>query len=85
VRKLHRAWLLAQAAGLIAVTGGKAAADVVSLPDADDAVISWWLEALLASAAAEYGQRPVPLELLVSCLAIVAEDPAAAELAGFGD
>jgi Plasmid pRiA4b ORF-3-like protein len=75
VPKLHRAWLLAQAAGLVAVAGGKAAADVVSLPEADGAVLSSWVEALLASAAAEYGQRSVPIDMLVSFLAIVAESP----------
>jgi hypothetical protein len=76
VPKLHRAWLLAQAAGMVTVTGGKAAANAVSLPDADDAVLSSWLEALRTSATVEYGQRSVLDDLLASCLEIVTEDPA---------
>jgi hypothetical protein len=97
VPKLHRAWLLAQATGLVAVTGGKAAAEMVSLPDADDVVLSAWIEVLLASAAVEYGQRSAPADLLLSCLAIPVGRPSIdgrgdpggggvnAELARFGD
>jgi Plasmid pRiA4b ORF-3-like protein len=76
VPQLHRAWLLAQAAGLVVVTGGKAAADLVSLADADDAVLSSWVEVLVASAAVEYGQRSMSTDMLVSFLMIVAENPA---------
>jgi hypothetical protein len=57
VPDLHRAWLLALAAGLVAVTGGKAVARSIALPDQDAEVLSAWLDALRASAAAEYGAR----------------------------
>jgi hypothetical protein len=39
VKELHRTWLLAQSTGLIVVTGGKAAAHAVRLPDAGDAFL----------------------------------------------
>ena len=50
---LHRAWLFALAAGLVAVTGGKAVARSTALPEQDAEVLSAWLDALWASAAAE--------------------------------
>lgn len=73
---LHRAWLLALAAGLVAVTDGKAVARSTALPDQDAEVLSAWLDALRASAAAEYGQRSVPDDILLSSLEVVAADPA---------
>ena len=80
---LHRAWLLALAAGLVAVTGGKAGARSIALPDQDAEVLSAWLDALRASAAAEYGQRSVPDDILLSFLEVVAEDPADPRVQGW--
>ena len=53
VPDLHRAWLLALAAGLVAVKGGKAVARSTALPDRDAEVLSAWLDALRASSQAE--------------------------------
>lgn len=83
VPDLHRAWLLAQAAGLVAVTDGKAIACSTALPDQDAEVLSGWLDALRASAAAEYGQRSVPDDILLSFLEVVAEDPADPRVQGW--
>ena len=83
VPDLHRAWLLALAAGLVAVTGGKAVARSIALPDQDAEVLSAWLDALRASAAAEYGQRSVPDDILLSFLEVVAEDPADPRVQGW--
>jgi len=83
VPDLHRAWLLARAAGLVAVTGGKAVARSIALPGQDAEVLSAWLDALRASAAAEYGQRSVPDEILLSFLEVVAEDPADPRVQGW--
>ena len=82
VPDLHRAWLLALAAGLVAVTDGKAVARSIALPDQDAEVLSAWLDALRASAAAEYGQRSVPDDILLSFLEVVAEDPAGPRVQG---
>jgi hypothetical protein len=49
VPDLHRAWLLALAAGLVAVTGGKAGARSIALPGQDAEVLSAWLDALRVS------------------------------------
>jgi len=76
VPDLHRAWLLALAAGRVEVTGGKAVARSPALPEQDAEVLSAWLDALRASAAAEYGPRSVPDDILLSFLEVVAEDPA---------
>ena len=83
VPDLHRAWLLALAAGLVAVTGGKAGARSIALPDQDAEVLSAWLDALRASAAAEYGQRSVPDDILLSFLEVVAEAPADPRVQGW--
>jgi hypothetical protein len=83
VPDLHRAWLLALAAGLVAVTDGKAVARSIALPDQDAEVLSAWLDALRASAAAEYGQRSVPDDILLSFLEVVAEDPADPRVQGW--
>ena len=83
VPDLHRAWLLALAAGLVAVKGGKAVARSTALPDQDAEVLSAWLDALRASAAAEYGQRSVPDDILLSFLEVVAEDPADPRVQGW--
>ena len=83
VPDLHRAWLLALAAGLVAVTGGKAGARSIALPDQDAEVLSAWLDALRTSAAAEYGQRSVPDDILLSFLEIAAEGPAGPGVQGW--
>jgi hypothetical protein len=83
VPDLHRAWLLAQAARLVAVTDGKAVARSIALPDQDAEVLSAWLDALRASAAAEYGQRSVPDDIKLSFLEVVAEDPAGPRVQGW--
>jgi hypothetical protein len=83
VPDLHRAWLLALAAGLVTVTGGKAGPRSIALPDQDAEVLSAWLDALRASAAAEYGQRSVPDDILLSFLEVVAEDPAGPRVQGW--
>ncbi|MGO9782433.1 MAG: plasmid pRiA4b ORF-3 family protein, partial [Streptosporangiaceae bacterium] len=83
VPDLHRAWLLALAAGLVAVTDGKAVARSIALPDQDAEVLSVWLAALRASAAAEYGPRSVPDDILLSFLEVVAEDPAGPRVQGW--
>ena len=83
VPDLHRAWLLALAAGLVVVTGGKAVARSIALPDQDAEVLSVWLDALRASAAAEYGPRSVPDDILLSFLEVVAEDPAGPRVQGW--
>jgi hypothetical protein len=83
VPDLHRAWLLARAAGLVAVTDGKAAARSIALPGQDAEVLSAWLDALRASVAAEYGQRSVPGDILLSLLEVVAEDPAGPRVRGW--
>ncbi len=84
VPDLHRAWLLALAAGLVAVTDGKAVARSTALPGQDAEVLSAWLDALRASAAAEYGQRSVPDDILLSFLEVVAEEPAGSPRARLG-
>jgi len=83
VPDLHHAWLLARAAGLVAITGGKAVARSVALPDKGGDILSAWLDSLLACAAAEYGPRSVPDDILLSLLAIVAEDPADRRVQGW--
>ena len=80
---LHRAWLLALAAGLVAATGGKAVARSTVLPEQDGEVLSAWLAALRASAAAEYGPPSVPDDILLSFLEVAAEDPADPRVQGW--
>jgi len=80
---LHRAWLLALAAGLVAVTDGKAVARSITLPDQDAEVLSAWLDALRASTAAEHGPRSVPDDILLSFLEVAAEDPADPRVQGW--
>jgi hypothetical protein len=83
VPDLHRAWLLALAAGLIAVVDGKALARSTTLPGQDAEVLSAWLDGLRASAAAEYGLRSVPDDILLSFLEVAAGDPADPHVRGW--
>ena len=75
VPDLHRVWLLALAAGLVAVRDGKAVARSIALPEQDAEILSAWLDALRASAAAEYGQRSIPDDILLSFLEVVEKIP----------
>ena len=49
----------------------------------DAKVLSAWLDALRASAAAEFGQRSVPDDILLSFLEVAAEDPADPRVQGW--
>ena len=63
--------------------GRQGRSTTIALPDQDAEVLSAWLDALRASAAAEYGQRSVPDDILLSFLEVVAEDPADPRVQGW--